>query len=79
VHAAGDCDILPCIPALGELRKALLSYDISRINQIMKQLETEDLAISKEVTRLSEFILLGDYDEAAEFIEGLLSQNGETR
>jgi signal transduction histidine kinase/CheY-like chemotaxis protein len=68
---AGDHGILTYSPALGDLRKALLAYDIGRINLLMKQLETETPATRKEILRLSELILLGDYREAAEFIEEL--------
>jgi CheY-like chemotaxis protein len=71
--AAGDHGVLPYAPALKDLQQALLSYNISGINRLVKQLETAD-SIRMEISRLSEFILLGDYDEAAELIEKLLSR-----
>jgi signal transduction histidine kinase/CheY-like chemotaxis protein len=75
---AGSGDITPLFPILKELRQALLSYDISRINRLTKRLEAEDSPIRDKVDRISEFVLLGDYEDAAELIEGLLSKNRET-
>ncbi|MDR0710141.1 MAG: response regulator [Spirochaetaceae bacterium] len=63
------------LPVLTELRQALLSYNIGRINLLMRQLEEEGSSVYGEMNRLSELVLLGDYEDAAEVIEGLLSQN----
>jgi PAS domain S-box-containing protein len=63
------------LPVLKELRQALLSYNISRINLLMRQLEEEGSSVYGEMNRLSELILFGDYEDAAELIGELLSQN----
>jgi PAS domain S-box-containing protein len=75
---AGGGSIAPLLPVLEELRGALFSYDIGRINRLMKRLEAETSSTWDEVNRVSELVLLGDYEDAAELIEGLLSQNKKT-
>jgi HPt (histidine-containing phosphotransfer) domain-containing protein len=63
------------IPALEGLRAALLGYNVGRIDTIMKQLEAEAQLTPDESARLSEYILMGDYEEAAELAGELLLQN----
>jgi signal transduction histidine kinase/ActR/RegA family two-component response regulator len=72
---AGDRDITSLLSMLEELRRALLAYDIGRLNSLMKRLEAEGSPIQDEADRISEFVLLGDYEEAAELIERILSPN----
>jgi hypothetical protein len=43
-----------------------------------KQLEAEGFSAWDEANRVSEPVLLGDNKDAAELIEGLLSQNQKT-
>jgi signal transduction histidine kinase/CheY-like chemotaxis protein len=74
----GNRDITPLFPILEELRQALLSYDIGRINRLVKRLEAEGSSMQDEADRISELVLLGDYEDAAELIERLLSKNRET-
>ncbi|MDR1353082.1 MAG: response regulator, partial [Treponema sp.] len=71
-------DIATLLPALEELRTALLAYDVSRIDALMKQLEAEGRSALNETARLPELILMGDYEEAAELIGELLLQNQKT-
>jgi CheY-like chemotaxis protein len=70
-------DITPLLPMLEELRQTLLAYDIGRLNPLMNRLEAEGSPIRDEADRISEFVLLGDYEEAAELIERILSNNQE--
>ena len=75
---AGGGDITRLLPILEELRQALLSYDIGRLNLLMNRLEAEDPPLWTEADRISELVLLGDYEDAAELIERILSNNQET-
>jgi signal transduction histidine kinase/CheY-like chemotaxis protein/HPt (histidine-containing phosphotransfer) domain-containing protein len=75
---AGGRDITHLLPMLEELRQALLLYDIGRLNLLMNRLKAEGLPIRTEADRISELVLLGDYEDAAELIGGILSKNQET-
>jgi signal transduction histidine kinase/CheY-like chemotaxis protein len=74
----GDRDITSLFPLLEELRQALLTYDIGRINRLVNRLEAEGSAIQDETDRISALVLLGEYEDAAELIGGILSKNQET-
>ncbi|MDR2784912.1 MAG: response regulator, partial [Treponema sp.] len=65
---AGGGNIAPLLPMLEELRQALLSYNIGRLNLLMNRLKAE-APIQNEMNRISELVLLGDYEDAAELIE----------
>jgi PAS domain S-box-containing protein len=74
---AGDRDIAPLLPMLEELRRALLAYDIGRLNSLVNRLEAEGSPIRDEADRISELVLLGDYEDAAELIGTILSRSRE--
>jgi signal transduction histidine kinase/CheY-like chemotaxis protein len=74
----GNRDITLLLPMLEELRRALLTYDIGRLNLLMKRIEAEGFSMWDELSRVSELVLLGDYEDAAELIKGILSKNQKT-